>query len=75
MERFPLKIPASVWLPSLKVLKMVELRSENVDSALKLILGSPVLEYLDILLGPAFESREVLNISVPTLKRLKVWFW
>ncbi|XP_058192299.1 putative F-box/FBD/LRR-repeat protein At3g49030 [Rhododendron vialii] len=54
---------------------MVELRSENVDSAHKLIHGSPVLEYLDILLGPAFESREVLNISVPTLKLLKVDHW
>ncbi|KAG5523595.1 hypothetical protein RHGRI_035408 [Rhododendron griersonianum] len=54
---------------------MVDLRSENVDSAHKLIHGSPVLEYLDFLLGPALESREVLNISVPTLKHLKVDHW
>lgn len=70
-----LKIPASIWLPSLKVLKMVDLRSENVDSDHKLIHGSPVLEYLDFLLGPALESKEVLNIFVPTLKRLKVDPW
>ncbi|XP_058219221.1 putative F-box/LRR-repeat protein At4g15060 [Rhododendron vialii] len=66
-----LQIPASVWLPSLKILKMEDIIYENGDSAQKLIHGCPVLEYMDFYREDA-KSGEVFNISVPTLKRLEV---
>ncbi|KAI8549476.1 hypothetical protein RHMOL_Rhmol06G0027500 [Rhododendron molle] len=66
-----LQIPASVWLPSLKILKMEDVIYENGVSAQKLIHGCPVLEYLDFYRDDA-KSGEVLNISVPTLKRVEV---
>lgn len=62
-----LKIPPSVWLPSLK---MEDVRYENGDWAQKLIHGCLVLEYLKIYRG--CESEEVLNISAPSLKHLVV---
>lgn len=67
-----LEIPTSVWLPSLKILKMVDLMYENGDSAQKLLPGCPVLEYLYVHRGLYRKSTEVFNISVPTLKHLVV---
>ncbi|KAI8552775.1 hypothetical protein RHMOL_Rhmol06G0293900 [Rhododendron molle] len=64
-----LKVPASVWLPSLKILEMEEVIYENGDSAHNLIHGCPALEDLRIFMF-YFDKQKVLNISVPTLKRL-----
>ncbi|XP_058220013.1 FBD-associated F-box protein At4g10400-like isoform X2 [Rhododendron vialii] len=64
-----LKVPASVWLPSLKILEIKEVIYENGDSAHNLIHGCPALEDLHIHRF-YFDKQKVLNISVPTLKRL-----
>ncbi|KAG5546423.1 hypothetical protein RHGRI_018562 [Rhododendron griersonianum] len=64
-----LKVPASVWLPSLKILEIKEVIYENGDSAHNLIHGCPALEDLHIFMF-YFDKQKVLNISVPTLKRL-----
>ncbi|KAG5546421.1 hypothetical protein RHGRI_018560 [Rhododendron griersonianum] len=64
-----LKVPASVWLPSLKILVIEEVIYENGDSAHNLIHGCPALEDLH-LYRFYFDNQKVLNISLPTLKRL-----
>ncbi|XP_058220014.1 FBD-associated F-box protein At4g10400-like [Rhododendron vialii] len=64
-----LKVPASVWLPNLKILEIKEVIYENKDSAHNLIHGCPALEDLYIFMS-YFDKQKVLNISVPTLKRL-----
>lgn len=71
---FLLRIPASICLPSLKILNLVELQCENEDSAQNLFSGCPVLEELHVSgYERHFANAKTWNISVPTLKRLTVF--
>ncbi|GFZ04900.1 F-box/RNI-like/FBD-like domains-containing protein [Actinidia rufa] len=64
-----LKVPASVWLPSLKILNLVDLKYEGEDALQKLLSGCPVLEELFIYRWIA-DIQQELSIYVPTLKSL-----
>ena len=68
-----LNVPRSVRLHSLKILELHGVEFEKEDSLQKLICGCPVLEELDIM-RCARDLSEVVNVSVPTLRRLKVDF-
>ncbi|KAM7504148.1 hypothetical protein LguiB_003052 [Lonicera macranthoides] len=68
-----LEPPPSVWLPSLKILHLETLEYGNEESARKLYAGCPILEELFIE-RYLFDTRRVIDVSVPTLKRLKIEF-
>ncbi|KAI8006592.1 F-box/FBD/LRR-repeat protein [Camellia lanceoleosa] len=59
-----LEVPASVWLPSLKIL---HLEREKEDSFQSLFLGCPALEEMYLW---TLDTKWVLNIFVPTRKSL-----
>ncbi|KAI8007771.1 F-box/FBD/LRR-repeat protein [Camellia lanceoleosa] len=64
-----LKVPASVWLPSLKVLDLDSIEREKEDTFESLFRGCPALEELYIERW-TLDTNWVLNISIPTFKRL-----
>ncbi|KAI8552776.1 hypothetical protein RHMOL_Rhmol06G0294000 [Rhododendron molle] len=66
-----LVVDASVWLPSLKILNLVDLLYENNDSLQKLFSKCPILEELCISRCRSGTGGE-LNVSVPTLRRLTI---
>ncbi|KAE9456666.1 hypothetical protein C3L33_11431, partial [Rhododendron williamsianum] len=66
-----LVVNASVWLPSLKILNLVDLLYENNDSLQKLFSKCPILEELCISRCCSCTGGE-LNVSVPTLRRLTI---
>ncbi|CAL5341768.1 unnamed protein product [Camellia sinensis] len=67
-----LDIPCSVWLPSLKSLRLDYVEYGDEDSLQQFLIGCPILEEMYIHRWTV-DSQMVLNVSVPTLKRLTVF--
>ncbi|XP_028124676.1 F-box/FBD/LRR-repeat protein At4g26340-like isoform X2 [Camellia sinensis] len=67
-----LDIPCSVWLPSLKSLRLDYVEYGDEDSLQEFLIGCPILEEMYIHRWTV-DSQMVLNVSVPTLKRLTVF--
>lgn len=71
-----LNVRGSAWLPSLKILNLDTVKYENGDTMQILLSGCPVVEelYIKLWIGDTSNPQRVLDISVPTLKLLTLFY-